>query len=56
MTIKRFRKELIGIIEESEEFVTYDNRDEDFKFFKENEFSVVGEDDKANFIITIQKI
>ena len=56
MTTKTFRKKLIKIIEDSEEFVTYDNNDKDFKFFQESEFSIVGKDDTENFIITIEKI
>lgn len=55
MSVKAFRDKLEKAIEDSNLFITYDNRDSDFEI-EDNEIVVCGENENEVFAITIIKV
>ena len=55
MTVKQFRIKIMKLIEESGQFITYDNTDPSFDY-KEDEFCVCGDDKNETFALKIYKV
>lgn len=56
MTIKKFRDKLSKIIDDSAEFVTWDNRDDNFSTLEDDEMAITEKGDKEAFAIKITKV
>lgn len=54
MTIKKFKKILMENM--SDEFEDYDNKDEDFKFLRDEDVLLCGQDSDETFVVSILKI